>query len=110
MDDERTGMRAPFGDEDPLTRRGIQRVRAQTVHRFGRNRYQLAFANEPRGLVNLGAHSGNSSLSSPAVLPVLRQTRNAWISGSRSPSSTRSTSPMASLLRRSFTSRYGANT
>ena len=45
------------------------------------------------------AHSGSSSLPSDAVLPVLRNTRYAWMNASRSPSSTRSTSPTESLVR-----------
>ena len=58
VDDERTGVRAPFGDEDAVARRAIERIRAQTVDGLGWNRYQLAFANELRGLVNLdpGGH------------------------------------------------------
>ena len=45
------------------------------------------------------AHSGRSSFPSPAVLPVCLKTRKACISRSRSPSKTRSTSPMESLVR-----------
>ncbi len=44
-------------------------------------------------------YSGKSSFASPAILPVCLKTRNACIIRSRSPSKTRSTSPMESLVR-----------
>ena len=111
--DQRARARPPLGGEDALHRRRVKRIRAQPVDGFGREGHQAPGADQLRGMGYaglVGAHSGASSLSSPATRPVLRHTRYAWIMPSRSPSSTRSTSPSDSLLRRSFTSRYGAST
>src|SRR5690349_1047757 len=107
--DKRAGAGPPFGGGDALHCLGSERVGSETVYRLRGEGNQPASPDEGGSFLDAGfcpsAHAGSSSLSSPAVLPVLRQTSQEWMSGSRSPSSTRSTSPSASLLRRSLTRR-----
>src|ERR1019366_5230917 len=110
VDDQRAGARPALDGEDARHGLGIERVSAQAVHGLGGERYQASSQDQLGGAGDFRPHSGVSSLSSPAILPVLRHTRYAWMSASRSPSRTRSTSPMERRLRRTFTMREGGST
>ncbi len=105
VDDQRTGVRASLGGEDSRHGNRVQRVSSQAVDRLGGEGDEVSGADQPGGALYLRTHSGVSSLSSPAIFPVFRHTRYAWMNASRSPSRTRSTSPAERRLRRSFTIR-----
>ena len=99
MNNQRARRRPAFRGVDFFNGRWIERVGSQPVHRLRRKCYQFARADQSRGAGNLAVYSGRSSFPSPAILPVCLKTRNACISRSRSPSNTRSTSPIESLVR-----------
>ena len=76
VDDQRTRIRPSLGFEDALHGRFVERIRAQPVDGLGRERDQASGAQQLRRSCYFGAHSGMSA-PSPAVLPVLCQTRYA---------------------------------
>jgi len=72
--DQGAGERAALGFENPANGRFIESVCTKAINGFGRKSDETPGPKKRSGFFYLGAHSGKSA-PSPAVLPVLRQTR-----------------------------------